>query len=169
MKKLIRALWQILERVLTAVLRGIFRLFGKELSEQTRRQIMQFVKFGMVGVMNTAISLIVYYAVILFRRDWYLIGSIAGFFVSVLNAYYWNSRFVFRKQDDRLRTLLRTYLAYGTNLLLGTVLLWLLVERLGISPFLAPFINLIITIPLNFVLNKFWVMKKQPQKEEKTH
>ena len=69
-------------------------------------------------------------------------------------------------REDRLRTLIKTFCAYGTNLLLGAVLLWLFVERLGISPFLAPILNLMITVPLNFVLNKFWVMKKRPEKKE---
>ncbi len=166
MKRLIRKLWQLLERIITAVLRGCFRLFGKELSEDTRRSFLQFVKFGIVGVSNTVISLGVYYAVVLFRKDWYMLGNILGFVISVLNAFYWNSNYVFKMRENRLRTLLRTYLAYGSNLLTGSVMLWLLIEKLGVSPFLAPIINLIITIPLNFVLNKFWVMKKRPQKEE---
>ena len=166
MKNLIRKLWHIFEGIISAVLRGCFRLAGKELSEHTRQQILQFIKFGMVGVLNTVISLTVYYAVVLFRRDWYMLGNIAGFIISVLNAFYWNSTYVFNMRENRLRTLLRTYMAYGSNLIIGSVLLWLLVDQLGISPFLAPILNLIITIPLNFVLNKFWVMKKRPKKEE---
>ena len=166
MKTLIRKLWHIFEGIISAVLRGCFRLAGKELSEHTRQQILQFIKFGLVGVLNTVISLTVYYAVVLFRRDWYMLGNVAGFIISVLNAFYWNSTYVFNMRENRLRTLLRTYMAYGSNLIIGSVLLWLLVDQLGISPFLAPILNLIITIPLNFVLNKFWVMKKRPQKEE---
>ena len=160
MQAMIQKIWQLSAGILCTVLQKAARLFGKELTEQTLEKIMQFVKFGMVGVLNTAVSFITYYAVILIRRDWYMFGGVAGFILSVLNSYYWNSKFVFKKQDEKIRTLIRTFVAYSSNLMLGTVLLWLLVERLGISPFLAPFFNLLITVPLNFLLNKFWVMKK---------
>ena len=166
MKKAAAAVWSVCAGLLRAVLSGLFRIAGKELTEPVFQKILQFVKFGIVGVGNTAISLLVYYVIILIRREWYIAGSIAGFVISVLNAYYWNSKYVFRKQDDRLRTLIRTYIAYGSNLLIGTFMLWLLVEKCGISHFLAPLLNLLITVPLNFVLNKYWVMKPSPQKDK---
>ena len=166
MKRLVGRLWKLLSRMLYAVCARCMKLVGRELTEEQFQPVLQFVKFGIVGVSNTLISLAVYYAVILYRRDWYIAGNILGFVVSVLNSYYWNSKYVFKMQDDRLRTLIRTFAAYGTNLLLGTFLLWLFVEKLGISPFVAPVINLVITVPLNFVLNKFWVMKKRPSKDD---
>ncbi|MEG2931919.1 MAG: GtrA family protein [Ruthenibacterium sp.] len=30
----------------------------------------------------------------------------------------------------------------------------------GVSEWIAPVINLVITIPLNFILNKFWTFKQ---------
>lgn len=166
MKQLLQRLWEWFSGLLFRICAGFLRLFGKELTEEQFQPVLQFVKFGIVGVSNTLISLAVYYAVILIRRDWYIAGNILGFVISVLNSYYWNSKYVFQMQEDRLRTLIRTFAAYGTNLLLGTFLLWFFVDRLGISPFLAPLLNLIITIPLNFVLNKFWVMKKRPSAQD---
>lgn len=166
MKRVLQQIWAWFSDVLYAVCARCMRLFGRELTRAQFQPFLQFVKFGIVGVSNTFISLAVYYAVILYRRDWYIAGNIAGFIVSVLNSYYWNSKYVFKMQEDRLRTLIRTFAAYGTNLLLGTFLLWLFVKKLGISPFLAPIFNLLITVPLNFVLNKFWVMKKHPAKDD---
>jgi putative flippase GtrA len=34
-----------------------------------------------------------------------------------------------------------------------------MVNYLNISEFIAPILNLIITIPLNFLLNKFWAFR----------
>lgn len=166
MKEHLQKLWDRFAGLLYAVCAGFLKLFHKDLTKEQFQPVLQFVKFGIVGVSNTLIALAVYYAVILYRRDWYIAGNILGFVVSVLNSYYWNSKYVFKMQEDRLRTLIRTFAAYGTNLLLGTFLLWLFVEKLGISPFIAPVINLVITVPLNFVLNKFWVMKKRPSKDD---
>ncbi len=119
----------------------------------------QFIKFGIVGLSNTAISLGIYYLFIWINRNLYLIGNAVGFVVSVLNSYFWNSKYVFRKKDEKLKTLVKTFLAYSTNLLIGTILLYLFVEKLQISEVIAPLLNLVITVPLNFVLNKCWVMK----------
>ncbi len=167
MKRFAAALWHLFSDLLFKVCARCMRLAGKELTEEQFQPFLQFVKFGIVGVSNTLISLAVYYAVILgFGERWYLAGNVLGFVVSVLNSYYWNSNYVFKMQEDRLRTLLRTFAAYGTNLLLGSFLLWLFVKHLHISPYLAPIFCLILTIPLNFALNKFWVMKKRPAKDD---
>lgn len=122
--------------------------------------VKQFAKFGMVGISNTAISLAIYYAFIFINPTLYIAGNTVGFIVSVLNSYYWNNKYVFQKSEQgHLKTILKTFMAYGGTFVLGTILLFVMVEILGISKYLAPIINLIITIPLNFLINKFWAFK----------
>lgn len=61
-----------------------------------------------------------------------------------------------RTQD--LEPLLKTYISYSfTGLFLSSALNWLWIDVAGLSKMIAPLINLCITVPLNFVLNKFWV------------
>lgn len=67
----------------------------------------QFIKFGIVGVSNTVISLGITYGIIyLFHKlNWLFfnesllvfLASFVGFFISVLNSYYWNNKYVFKK------------------------------------------------------------------------
>lgn len=122
--------------------------------------INQFTKFGLVGVSNTAISLAIYYAFIVINPALYIVGNTFGFVVSVLNAYYWNNKYVFQKSEQgHLKTIIKTFIAYGSTFAVGSVLLYVMVEILGISRYLAPLINLLMTIPLNFLINKFWAFK----------
>jgi putative flippase GtrA len=119
----------------------------------------QFVKFGLVGVSNTLLSLAIYYLLVMLGVNFILANGIA-FVLSVLNSYYWNNRFVFSKSTKgHLKPLIRTYLCYGSTFLLSTGLLYLMVAQLGISKLIAPLLNLIITIPLNFLINKYWAFK----------
>ena len=119
----------------------------------------QFIKFGLVGVSNTLISLGTYY-LLYFLGINYLIANTVGFIVSVLNSYYWNNKYVFKKtQNGHLKPLIKTFLSYGSTFLLSTFLLFVMVQWLGISEVLAPIISLVITIPLNFLMNKFWAFK----------
>lgn len=158
--KLFTKLWELFEKIVLTVLGFIFKIFGKTLTEEQGKGFMQFVKFCLVGVSNTAISLGVYYIFVVIDARLYILGNAVGFVVSVLNSYFWNSKFVFKKEDERAKTIVKTFVAYGTNLIIGTALLYLLVDILEVSEFIAPLLNLIVTIPLNYVLNKFWVMKK---------
>ena len=91
-------------------------------------------------------------------------GNIVGWVVSVANAFFWSNRYVFRNEDNSAaaiaKRILKTYLTYGSTFLLATLLLYLEVQVWDISEWIAPLINLLITIPLNFFLNKLWAFKK---------
>ena len=122
--------------------------------------IFQFVKFGIVGVSNTAISLIVYYIIYWINPEWYMIGNVAGWGISVANAFFWNNKYVFKSQSEGVKQLLKrigkTYLSYGATFVMSTVFLYVEVDILHWSAVICPIINLVLTIPLNFLLNKFW-------------
>ncbi len=134
--------------------------------------IKQFIKFGLVGIINTAISLSIYYIFLWLNADLYLLGNVVGFIISTLNAYLWNRKFVFgdktMQKEERsnasnqsrltvTKEILKTYATYGFSLGLSTLLLYLEVEIIGIPETVSPLINLFITTPLNFLINKFWV------------
>ena len=121
--------------------------------------VKQFIKFGIVGLSNTFISLAIYYILIYFKV-YYIVANSAGFVLSVLNAYYWNNKFVFKKSSEgNSKPMIKTFMSYGTTFILSNIILGILVGNLNISKVIAPFIVLIITIPLNFMLNKFWTFK----------
>ncbi len=130
--------------------------------------IVQFFKFGIVGASNTAISYIVY-ALTLFiiglfgKVRWdYFAANTLSFLLSVLWSFYFNNRFVFSKdkphtKKEILKILLKTYIAYGfTGLILNNLLSILWIDVLGVSKYLAMLPNLVISIPINFILVKLW-------------
>ena len=136
----------------------------KKTQAQYGSACLQFIKFGMVGVSNTAISLIVYYFFV-FLGAHYTIANVFGFIVGTLNAYYWNNKYVFKKAENETRnatnSVVKVFISYGFTLLLSTVLLTLWVDVYHVSEVVAPIINLLVTIPLNFVLNKFWAFRSK--------
>ena len=126
--------------------------------------ILQFIKFGLVGVSNTLVAWACYYFFLWLDEDLYMVGSVVGTVVSIANAFFWNDKFVFKSDDNdrrsKLKRLGKTYVSYGGTSLLGILLLWIEVRFLGISKVVAPPVNLLITIPLNFLMNKYWTFCK---------
>ncbi len=121
--------------------------------------VQQFIKFGIVGLSSTAISFGVYYIFILVDKRLYLIGNIVGFVISLFNSYYWNNKYVFKKQNNFLKTIIKLCICYGSTFLLGILILYISVNTLCVSEFIAPILVLMVNIPLNFLLNKFWTFK----------
>lgn len=165
-----------------------------EEKEKGKATFWQFIKFGMVGVVNTVVSYVTYsICYYVFHANAY-IASIWGFVISVLNAYLLQSRFVFKESEEGehrvwWKVLIKTYVSYSfTGLFLAEVLLvfWLNVLKIdqllgpaaewmvsmGVSMTakdlavsLAPFLNMAITIPINFCINKFWAYRQKSKKE----
>lgn len=132
----------------------------KERKESLRNIFVQFIKFGMVGVSNTCISLATYYILVYFGI-YYIVANTVGFCLSILNAFFWNSKYVFVNKEEKnaKKAFLKVFLSYGNSFLLSTFLIFLLVEVFHISEYLAPILRLLVTIPLNFVMNKLWAFK----------
>lgn len=135
-----------------------------------RASLLQFVKFGIVGLSNTLIAYAVYAACVWLGCH-YMVANGLGFVVGVLNAYYWSDRYVFKKGEGETRsalwTLVKTYLAYGaTGLLLASLLLYVYVDRWQVSAYLAQLLVLVVTVPLNFIINKCWSFKTKQTNEE---
>lgn len=123
------------------------------------RLIVQFAKFGIVGVLNTFISFITYYLLIFVGIN-YLVAHVMSFVTGVLNAYFWNNKYVFRKSDSStMKSLIKVFISYGLTFVVSTGTLFAMVHFLGISSLLAPIFNLIITVPINFILNKYWAFR----------
>ena len=162
-------LWKFIEKIIDFILCRLLRL---KINETQWEALMQFVKFGIVGLSNTVISYVIYVGtLILFQKNNlipsvdYLVAQVIAFSLSVLWSFYWNNKFVFEKADNEERNivhaLIKTYISYAfTGLFLNSILSLLWVEVLGIPKIIAPIINLLVSVPLNFVMNKFWAFRK---------
>lgn len=135
------------------------------------KNLVQFIKFGIVGITNTVISYSIYSLILFSLRGFdlsgdYIIGNIVSFILSVLWSFYWNNRFVFKAKYGEKRniliTLIKTYVAYGfTGIVLSNILSFIWIDKIGISKYISPILNLFISVPLNFIINKMWAYRKQ--------
>lgn len=175
MKNTGKWIWRLIEKIAYEILNFVFKLCHKELTGEVFAGFMQFVKFGIVGVSNTVISYILYVVSLLtfqkmgiLKSTDYLVAQVIAFVLSVLWSFFWNNKIVFTVEEGQSRclwkALLKTYVSYSfTGLFLNSILLILWVKYLGISEFVAPIINLLISVPLNFIINKFWAFRSDSE------
>lgn len=138
---------------------------GMKDEKATHRLLVQFLKFGVVGVGNTAVSMATYYIVLWLNPNLYMLGSILGAILSIFHAFLWSNFYVFSQKGQTPKQFFcclgKCYLSYGGTSALSSILLWIEVTFWHIDKLYAPVVNLIITIPLNFILNKLWVFGKK--------
>ncbi len=154
---------------LKKVIKVVFKMLHLRIKETTIESLVQFVKFGIVGLSNTIVGYIANIVTIMILSknhvSWdYFAGNIVAFILGVIWSFYWNNRFVFKIKDGDKRNLVaalfKTYLSYAlTGLVLNNILSYLWVDILGISKMIAPLINMIIGVPINFIINKLWAFK----------
>lgn len=124
----------------------------------------QFIKFGLVGASNTIVGYAVYYGLIYFTEIRYIIAYIIAYITGICNSYLWNSRFVFKKNKEKgeegsntgTKTFAKSFVSYSIMGIISVGLMYVMVEILRLSEWIAPIINTCITVPLNFLLHKFW-------------
>ncbi len=169
MKTIGTFLWNLIEIIVRFCLKILFKIIHKELTEETTQSFLQFVKFGIVGFINTFVSYFINVIVLKllepFDVSWdFIAGNVIAFIISVFSSFMLNSHFVFKEEEGEKRnmwaTLLKTYIAYGfTGIILANVLSFVWINLLGISKYIAPLINLIVSVPVNFFMNKLWAYK----------
>lgn len=149
----------------------VLKLTRNDLDESAVSSLTQFIKFGIVGVSNTVVSYVINILVLFVMKpvnvSWdYFVGNIVAFLLSVLWSFYWNNKYVFTLEEGKSRSigkaLLKTYISYGfTGIILNNILSWIWAEVLGISKYIAPIINLVVSVPINFFMNKLWAFREK--------
>lgn len=155
---------KLIENICFFFIRILYKIIGKEMTEEAGQTWMQFIGFIIVGVSNFAVNYIVYAFCLKYIGLSFHWSNVVSFTISVFNAFYWNNKYVFKENKSGrniLYTLFKTYVSYAfTGLLLTELLLIVEVDILHLPAIAGPVINLFITTPINFVLNKFWTFQK---------
>ena len=120
----------------------------------------QFLKFLGVGVMNTALSLIVIYA-LMWAGVGYRVANVAGYVAGVINSFLWNKHWVFRSRGDMVREAVRFGLCFAVCYAIQYLLLILMAERWMWNAYLAQLIAMGAYTVCNFVLNRLFTFRQR--------
>ncbi|MFZ3573185.1 glycosyltransferase [Streptomyces sp. BH097] len=129
------------------------------------RTFRQFVVFGLIGIVNTAVYMSVY--VSLNRWIPYLIAHVIGFSVSVVGSFLLNSYITCRTRPT-WRGFFRFPLSSLVNMVFSGALLFLGVHSLGMGKDITALIAGVLATPLSFVIARWAITSgtaHTPQRE----
>ena len=129
-----------------------------------RTWFLQAVKFGLVGVMNTAVDYGVYALLVMlpFFREQYLLAQVLGYSCGLLNSLYFNKRWTFAQKErmgkgQLVRFLLVNLVALGVS----SGLLFLLREGIFMNLYGAKLLATIGSLGVYFLGNKLLVFREK--------
>lgn len=122
------------------------------------KNYIQFIKFGIVGLSNTFITFVVYF-ILVKLNVYYVTANIIGYMAGVINSFFWNSSWVFKKSKKDLNLLVKFVIVNLITLAITSFVLYIGADKLNISKYVAQIISTIIGILFNYTLNKLWTFK----------
>jgi putative flippase GtrA len=129
------------------------------LSRLNAPMLIQFVKFGLVGVSNTVIAFAIYTVLLKVFGVWYLAASAIGFVVGAINGFLLNRRWTFAGHVGDSLTPVRWGVVQGCGLALNEGLLYLFVDGAGVEKLLSQAFATVIVTVLTFFVNRAWTFR----------
>lgn len=118
-------------------------------------KIQQFIQFGLVGALNTVLTTLIYWG--LYRWLGPTIAMAIGYGLTSVLGLALNGRWVFRGGRKLAQAAPRYYLTYaGTWALSVGLTAWWSNWQPDLTAF-APIVSLCATVPVNFILSRYWV------------
>jgi putative flippase GtrA len=121
--------------------------------------LVQFVKFGIVGVSNTLLTLVVYTVLLKVFGVWYLAASGIGFVVGAINGFLLNRRWTFRDHVGDALTPVRWGVVQTCGLGVDEGLLFLFVHDAHLDKLIAQVCATAVVTVTTFFVNRAWTFR----------
>jgi putative flippase GtrA len=121
--------------------------------------LVQFAKFGIVGISNTLLAFAVYTLLLKAFGLWYLAASAIGFGVGMVNSFLLNRRWTFRGHVGDALTPVRWAVVQCSGLGVNEGLLYLSVDAAHVDKLLAQALVQVVVTISTFAANRAWTFR----------
>jgi putative flippase GtrA len=121
--------------------------------------LVQFIKFGIVGISNTLLTLAVYTVLLKVFGVWYLAASAIGFVVGATNGFLLNRRWTFREHVGDALTPVRWGIVQTGGLGINEGLLYLFVHDAQLDKLVAQVCATVVVTVTTFFVNRAWTFR----------
>lgn len=113
----------------------------------------EYLKFIIVGVVNTG-HYYMWYVVCYSLFSWnYLVSHMTAIVLSMIGSYFLNVYFTYRKKPN-WKSFFLFPLTQLTSIAIQTICMYIFVDWLHLSPYFAPIATAIISVPITFIVTR---------------
>ncbi len=126
-----------------------------------KNMIKEMLKFSVVGLINTGITLVTIFILAKLLNVNYIVANIIGYLFGLLNSFFMNRSWTFKSSGKIGNQSMRFILVFAVCYLLQLSLLILLKEQMNINEDIAQLVSMVFYTGVNFVLSKFFTFKRE--------
>ncbi len=138
---------------------NLMRLFADRLTSAAGNNSRHFIKYALIGILNTAVSYMTY-SLFLILGTSYPAALILSYIVGIVHSYAWNRLWNFKSISSLIPETARFITAYVISFFLNLLMLRSFIEVHGMQPFIAQATAIIFTVPATFLMMRYWVFKR---------
>ncbi len=125
-----------------------------------KKLIKHFIFYNIIGVSGALLDFFVYISLNSITSIDYRIINAFSVFMGITNNFYWNYKYNFRTLGNVARRYI-SFLTIGSfGLLISTIVLTLMVDRIGLGLISAKVVTVFFVAVLQFILNKTITFRK---------
>ena len=137
----------------------------KTILTRYRETVTQFVKFGLVGLLNTSIHYLVFLALYRYAGVHYLISTVVGYCIGIFNSFLLNKNWTFKTVNVRKDVeFLKFVVVNIVSMLVNVITLHLTVAVMHLIPEIGQIIAVFFHTCANFIGNKYWTFHQGQKK-----
>ena len=91
----------------------------------------------------------------------YILANIIAYSLATINSYIWNSKWVFKYNNEKLVSSLKFIIVNLVGLILNTIILFILVDMFNINKIISLVMATGVVMIINYISNRLWVFKQK--------
>lgn len=132
----------------------------KKIIKLIKRNLILFIRYNIFAGFSTLLDLILIYVLTEFFNIWYMYSVTIGYIVGVSTNYILNKYLTFKNKSRKIVLQFGLFVTIALiGLLLNQIIIYLLVEFIGMWYMLAKIIAVVIVMFWNFSRHKKWTFK----------
>lgn len=126
-----------------------------------RKNVLELIRYGFWGGVTSLLNLVLFFLFVHMGIP-YLISNISTYWIAVIVSYFFNKKFVFKRDEEKknCKELIKYFLVRILSVLADSSLLWISVDIFMFNIMISKSAISIFIIMLTYFLNKLFVFQK---------